>query len=279
MKSIGTAFFLFISLSAFSQTDSLTFVKAKWETQRITSGVKLKQHQFSQLFWGSKYVNILEIKNKKKLKFSFDYEPHELILPSDFAKRKDALAAINGTFFDTKNGGSVAFLKVKNQVINQSIELKNGKRALFADAGVVINKGKIGIVNWNGEDGWEQKLSDENVMLSGPLVVYHHQIMPIDTADAFNKTKHPRSLLVISKRKIYFIAVDGRNEFAGGMSMTELAKISMWLNADAALNLDGGGSTGLYVKDLGVVNHPSDNKKFDHEGERKVANVILLRKD
>lgn len=279
MKSIGTIFFLFISLSAFSQTDSLTFVKAKWETQRITSGVKLKQHQFNQLFWGSKYVNILEIKNKKKLKFSFDYEPKDLVLTSDFAKRKDAIAAINGTFFDIKNGGSVAFLKINHQIINQSVKRPNGKRTLFADAGVVINKGKIGIVNWNGEDGWEQKLTDENVMLSGPLVVYHHQTMTIDTTDAFNKTKHPRSLLIISKRKTYLIAIDGRNEFAGGMSMTELAKISIWLNADAALNLDGGGSTGLYVKDLGIVNHPSDNKKFDHEGERKVANVILLKKD
>ena len=279
MKSIFTVYLFFFSLSAFCQIDSLTFVKAKWETQRITPGVKLKQYQFRQLFGGSKYVSILEIKNKKNLKFSFDYEPHELILPSDFAKRKDALAAINGTFFDIKNGGSVAFLKVNHQVINQSIDLKKEKKALFVVAGVVINKGKIGIVNWNGEDGWEQKLTDENVMLAGPLVVYHHQIMPIDTADTFNKTKHPRSLLVISKRKIYFIAVDGRNEFAGGMSMTELGKISVWLNADAALNLDGGGSTGLYVKNLGVVNHPSDNNKFDHEGERKVANVILLKKD
>lgn len=279
MKSIFTAFILFISLSAFSQTDSLTFVKAKWETQRITSGVKLKQHQFSQLFGGSRYLSILEIKNKKKLEFSFAYEPHELILTSDFAKRNNALAAINGTFFDTKNGGSVAFLKVDRQVINQGIKRQNGDRALFSDAGVVINKGKIGIVNWNGEDGWEQKLEDENVMLSGPLIVYHHQMMPIDTADAFNKTKHPRSLLVSTKRKTYLIAVDGRNEFAGGMSMTELAKISMWLKADAALNLDGGGSTGLYVKNLGIVNHPSDNKKFDHEGERKVANVILLNKE
>ncbi|MBU2267017.1 MAG: phosphodiester glycosidase family protein [Bacteroidetes bacterium] len=276
---MSIAFILFISTSAFSQTDSITFVSAKWEKQRITSGVKLKQHQFSQLFGGSKYVNMLEIRNRKKLKFSFDFEPQELILTSNFAKRKDAIAAINGTFFDTKNGGSVAFLKVNHQVINHSVKRPNGKRTLFADAGVVINKGKIGIVNWNGEDGWEEKLPDENVMLSGPLVVYHHQIMPIDTADAFNKTKHPRSLLVISKKKTYLIAVDGRNEFAGGMSMNELAKISMWLNADAALNLDGGGSTGLYVKDLGIVNHPSDNKKFDHEGERKVANVILLKKD
>jgi exopolysaccharide biosynthesis protein len=44
--------------------------------------------------------------------------------------------------------------------------------------------------------------------------------------------------------------------------------------------MDGGGSTTMWVKnqpDNGVVNYPSDNKKWDHYGERKVANVILVR--
>ncbi len=279
MKKIIAAFILFLPFTTFGQTDSLTFLHANWDSQKIASGVKLKQHQFTQLFGGNRYINMLEIRNKKKLKFSLAYEPHELKRTSDFAKENHALAAINGTFFDTKVGGSVAFLKVNGEVINQNHTFKNGSRTRYEDAGLVINNGKISIVNWDGEEGWEQKLKDEHVMLSGPLIVYHHQMLPIDTADAFNKTHHPRSLLVTTPKKTYFIAVDGRNEFAGGMSMTELAHISMWLHADAALNLDGGGSTALYVKDLGIVNHPSDNKKFDHEGERKVANVILLKKE
>jgi hypothetical protein len=29
----------------------------------------------------------------------------------------------------------------------------------------------------------------------------------------------------------------------------------------------------------GVVNYPSDNRKFDHEGERAVANAILVNVD
>ena len=52
-----------------------------------------------------------------------------------------------------------------------------------------------------------------------------------------------------------------------------------WLGADYAINLDGGGSTTLYVEgasDNGVVNHPTDNRKFDNKGERKVANAILV---
>jgi hypothetical protein len=28
----------------------------------------------------------------------------------------------------------------------------------------------------------------------------------------------------------------------------------------------------------GIVNFPTDNKKWDHEGQRKVANVVLLKK-
>jgi exopolysaccharide biosynthesis protein len=47
-----------------------------------------------------------------------------------------------------------------------------------------------------------------------------------------------------------------------------------------AINLDGGGSTTLWINgrpDNGVVNCPSDNRKFDHLGERAVGNVLLVR--
>jgi len=30
------------------------------------------------------------------------------------------------------------------------------------------------------------------------------------------------------------------------------------------------------VKNRGVINFPSDNKLWDHAGERKVANVLLI---
>lgn len=63
------------------------------------------------------------------------------------------------------------------------------------------------------------------------------------------------------------------------MSLFELTKLLGWLGARQGINLDGGGSTALWVNDRSggnVVNYPSDNKKWDHEGERKVANVILL---
>jgi exopolysaccharide biosynthesis protein len=52
-----------------------------------------------------------------------------------------------------------------------------------------------------------------------------------------------------------------------------------WIGAEDALNMDGGGSTTLYVEGEngnGIVNHPSDNKKFDRQGERHVVNSLLF---
>jgi exopolysaccharide biosynthesis protein len=49
-----------------------------------------------------------------------------------------------------------------------------------------------------------------------------------------------------------------------------------------AINLEGGDSTAMWIKSEefeGVVNCPSDNRKFRSQGERPVANAILLLKN
>ena len=99
----------------------------------------------------------------------------------------------------------------------------------------------------------------------------------------FNTTRHPRSGIAISKKGIILlVTVDGRHQGkAEGMSIDEFAYFFKILGAEQASNLDGGGSTTMFVKNKGhdgVVNYPSDNSRFDHEGERRVANVLYIRK-
>lgn len=40
---------------------------------------------------------------------------------------------------------------------------------------------------------------------------------------------------------------------------------------------DGGGSSTLWTDRTGVLNHPFDNKVFDHEGTRVVPNALIVR--
>ena len=39
-----------------------------------------------------------------------------------------------------------------------------------------------------------------------------------------------------------------------------------------------GGSSTLWTAQEGVLNHPYDNRRFDHEGERGVPNCIVVRR-
>jgi exopolysaccharide biosynthesis protein len=146
----------------------------------------------------------------------------------------------------------------------------------------VFNKGNLKIAKWDGSPFWEQSLKAEDIMVSGPLLILNQTIEKLDTTNTFNKTRHPRTAVAIMKNKrVLLLTVDGRNENSAGMSLFELTKLMSWLHASDAINLDGGGSTTLWInnyKKNGVVNFPTDNKKWDHEGERKVANVVLLMK-
>ena len=277
-------FFLAIN-SAFAQNvDSITLVDAKWQKQKIAPKTKLITYHFNHkpLFEANQNISFLEIKSHKNAPYiAFGHEEKELKTTRTFGKENKALAAINGTFFDVKNGGSVDFIKVDGKVISKNQLGKNDKRARHQQAAIVIEDGKLQIKKWDGSTNWENNLPENDVMDSGPLLLLNQQEQFLDTA-SFNRLRHPRSAIGIKANgTVILLTVDGRNENSAGMSLFELIKTMRWLGCVSAINLDGGGSTTLWVNGFGsngVVNYPSDNKLWDHEGERKVANAILLKK-
>ncbi|WP_025141745.1 phosphodiester glycosidase family protein [Pedobacter jeongneungensis] len=286
LKKLFFALILFTSgLSAFSQSaDSLTVVKAKWQKNKIARQVVLFRHHFDQknLFAANENISFLEIKNTgRKAVFAIGAEEKELITTSNFGLRDTAIAAVNGNFFDVKNGGSVDFVRINGQTINTNRLDKNGNRARHQEAAIVMDKGKISIKKWDGSADWETKLKEKNVFLNGPLLTLNNVDETLDTA-GFNRLRHPRTCLGIKpNERVILLTVDGRNENSAGMSLFELTKLMRWLGCTSAINFDGGGSTTLWVSgmpDGGVINYPTDNKKWDHEGQRKVANVILVKK-
>ena len=301
---IGLILLLICGTSQYSnaQTDSLAVVKAHWETKKIAKGIKLKQHWFDHSLFGSnENISILEIKMRRGIKLDVAAEPKTLKPASEFGNEEKAVAAINGTFFNMKNGGSEDYIRMDGQALNETHIGKKG-RSFHQRSAIVIDGRKVSIQAWDGSEDWESKLKGEDVMVTGPLLLDDEKRVPLDSI-TFNTARHPRTALAIKGNRVLLITVDGRNERSAGMSLYELASVLKWLKADDGINLDGGGSTTMWVNGLedgGVVNHPSDNKKmmqsadykpgmdldnlaadtrrWDHGGERKVANVIVVRK-
>lgn len=83
--------------------------------------------------------------------------------------------------------------------------------------------------------------------------------------------RHPRTAVAkLKDGKFLMVTVDGRSEESVGMNLQELAEFLLELGAVDAMNLDGGGSTTMFL-DGKIPNKPSDK-----EGERKVSDAILV---
>jgi len=257
-------------------SDAQKIKYANWHPQKIAPGIVFKQAHFEDLFGAPQSISVVEVDlNRKKTILGIAADPQRRIATSEFARQKDAIVALNGTFFDMKNGGSVMFVKSADQVINTTkVRSERGGGAITFDG----NHATI-VAADPQDDKWEEHLSAPEVMVSGPVLMLDGKAVEL-SQKAFNRLSHPRSAVAITRDcKLLLIAVDGRNKQAGGMSLFSLTSLLENLNACSALNLDGGGSTALYVKgqtETGIVSYPSDNGKFDHAGERRVANVIWI---
>lgn len=106
----------------------------------------------------------------------------------------------------------------------------------------------------------------ETALGGGPTLVRQGKAM---TWSGFPR-RHPRSAIGWNERWIYLVEVDGRQGgLSVGMTFPELADYLVRLGCREAVNLDGGGSSTLWLMGR-VMNSPSDGV------ERPVANGLVL---
>jgi len=244
-------------------------------TQEIDEHITWKIIQTPDLNGAPASINILDIDMDE-----FDGEivlawyKNELVPTSEIAIQHDGIAAINGSFFDMKVGGSVLYLQENGEIIAETHD-----KLSFVNSGAyaVDTNGVVTILKRDGEWGYSPAYDD--IMVSGPIMIHEGEFCKLDSV-RFNITRHPRTAIGITDDyHVLLVTVDGRHPEAAGMSMWELQDFMDELDCKDALNFDGGGSTTMYIKgktENGVVNYPSDNGKYDHEGERKVANAIIV---
>lgn len=259
-------------------SDSLAIVSAQWKIESPQKGIIHKYVSIPQLYQVPQSISLIEIDPGAGLKVGVTVSD-KMRETSRMASEQGAIAAINGSYFDMKRGNSVCFLKVDRQVVDTTTLGEFARRVTGA---VSIRKGKMKIISWNRQIEKQYKGKKGIVLASGPLMLKDGRYCDWSLCEKdFIRTKHPRSAVALTKDgKILFITVDGRfPKHAGGVSIPELAHLIRILGGKDAINLDGGGSTTLWLSgapDNGIVNYPCDNKRFDHRGERTVPNILYI---
>ncbi|MER3401773.1 MAG: hypothetical protein C4337_00335 [Armatimonadota bacterium] len=117
----------------------------------------------------------------------------------------------------------------------------------------------------------------QEAVAGGPWLLRDGQVVPAEQMEqaGFNRAnfierRHPRTAVGrTAQGEVIWLTIDGRQPHSQGATLPELAELMRRYGAVEAINLDGGGSTTLVVRNL-IVNSPSDG------AERPVANAWLL---
>ena len=254
-----------------------------WRDSMLAEGVYWKSVHIrdSSLFNSRQNLNLIRLRmNGKSMTFKVARtHPDGGMLTSDLAKQHSALAAVNASFFNVQTGQSVNWIK-ENGVTKDTSVLKGGKYGAH-QTGIFVFSGMNAAIlprDTNSGMNWEAIIDWPNAIESGPVLLLNGKKIDLKV-NAFNKNRHPRTCACITADEIILLTADGRTNEAYGLSLFELSDLLEALGCTDAINFDGGGSTTMYVRNRsgsGVVNMPCDNRLFDHEGERRVSNALLI---
>ena len=128
-------------------------------------------------------------------------------------------------------------------------------------------------VETEAADSWKRATS---VIGGGPQLIKDGRVEITNTSEkilpSFVNDGHPRTAIAkLKSGQILLVTVDGRQPGESiGMSLTMLADLLLEFGAVEAINLDGGGSTTMVIRN-NLVNKPSDAA-----GERPVSDAILI---
>lgn len=134
---------------ALAQTaaDSLVIVTANWNTTSMGKGILLREAEFTSLYGVPQHIAILEIKPEQHRFDILVHSPKEET--SSAARRSGAVAAINGSYFNIKQGTSVCYLRKDGVVIDTTA---TGVLSTVSTGAVRISKGKLDIIPWHKQN-------------------------------------------------------------------------------------------------------------------------------
>ncbi len=274
---------LTFALCLHAQRDSIAFASGPWQTDTL-DGMVLKQCRFEgqKLFASNQQVFVLEIPDTAHYTLAFAHEPRRT-KTSEMAQKHDAVAAINGSFFDMDQHFPVCYLRIDSVELGENTPGKDTVNRKYYQYGTLcLSHDSVFILKTDSPRHWEEALPYPDIMTAGPLLIWHDTLQHMRDDRTFVTNRHNRTAVGIrDDGTVLLLVADGRHKQAEGLSLTELQQLFRWLGCRDALNLDGGGSTTLFLNigdHQGIANCPSDNGRFDHEGERGVSNAVLILK-
>ena len=279
-----------MSFSAVAQNaDSVKLVTAPRQELKLPKGAEGYVILRANIL--DSYQTISVIKYSPKAFKTSIVQPEKLTRLSATAKANGGDFGVNAGYWDVRIDKPSTFLKLNNEQIAVTADFEKER----VDGLVCVGKKKV-VLDYckaGHESAYAKKY--KNILAAGPVLIDEGKCVD---HDAYTKgmvdnaggkpvgafytytQRHPRTAIGTDESgNVYLIVVDGRSAGnAEGVTISEFTKICAWLGMTDAINLDGGGSSSMWTAEEGTVSYPCRNKKFDHEGERRVSSCVVVTK-
>lgn len=252
--------------------DSLALAEASWQATRLGRGAVLRTARVD-MFESCQTISYVRFPARRN-HISFVSTPR-LERVSSVGSRLRARAGINAGYWNVRTVVPSTYIRIDGRDV-----YRTEQREAYRVDGVVIFRGdSIAIFPCDTASYQTFATAEDNILAVGPVLMKDGVAADFSSMRNGFRKRHPRSVVGYdADGMVYMIAVDGRSDGnAAGMSCDELVLLCRYLGLKDAINLDGGGSTTLWCKKAGVVNHPCDNRRYDNNGERRVSSTILLK--
>jgi len=215
------------------------------------------------------YVADIQVSSVEYLKTAFAqnvFGKNITAKTSSIAASNNAILAVNGDFYGTRNG-----YVIRNGILYRTTSAGSSQEDLviYQDGSFgIITEGSISASDLLAQGAWQ-------VLSFGPALVTNGTVSVTQNEEVDQAmTTNPRTAIGIIDSLHYVMVVsDGRTTASTGLSLYQLASFMQGLGVATAYNLDGGGSTTMYFNGT-VVNNPTTNGKTITE--RSVSDIVYI---
>lgn len=251
-----------------------------WTTNTVKSGITYKSGQFTLFGATQRKIYVLDITLNEANTLGIGFSTNNAATTT-MCNNYGAVGGVNAGYFPLSGATDKdPYIRINGATIqNGNLDVS----PIFTNAALVINKNVASIVKFTANNNNLNLIAAalpvieaENVLVCGPILITGNQIEDQNLASTHNTSSAARTGIGVSAdgKRVFMVVVD-TGAGSTGVTTPQLAKILQALGAVDAMNLDGGGSSTMFVKNQGnngLVNLPSGSTT-----QRAVRSIVYVK--
>lgn len=251
-----------------------------WTTNTVKPGVTYKSGKFSLFGTTMRSIYVLDVSLNANNSLGIGFSTTNAAT-TNMCNDYNAVAGVNAGYFPFPGASDKdPYIRINGATVQDG---HLNVSPIFTNAALIINNNVATIMkftaagnNLNLDAAALPVATAQNVIVCGPILITADELEAQNMSSTHNTSSAARTGIGVTAdgKRVFMVVID-TGAGVTGVTTPQLAKILQALGAVDAMNLDGGGSSTMFVKDLnatGLANAPSGGTY-----QRPVRSVIYVK--